>query len=721
MRAVYRKEIRSAKASMLGYIFIAFLLAAIGLYFSFTNLNLASPKFEAVLGSVQFVFLVFVPILTMRTLAEEKKQRTDQLLFTVPLTPLEIVMGKYLALLTLFAVPMAVICSYPLILSRYGAVNFRAAYGSVLGFFLLGCAYLSIGLFCSSLTSSPAVSAVLTFLVLLATYVMDTAARMVPASLSGTLGSFLSLFYLNGRLGGFTEGILDLRAVIYFLGICCFMVYLTALSVSRHDRRDSSKASDRIYCLVSAALVLACVVVTGRIGERLPSSVMEPDFTTSKIYTLTEETRSFLGRLTQDVRLIYVCERGKEDDIIERFLEKYAQENPHIQYEKTDPAVNPAYLSGITDEKISGSSVIIVCGDRSRVISCDGFFTVGTSSVTGRRTLTGFLGESLISQAVDSLLQDRKRIFYLPDANGEQELGESFLETARYHQIEVKSLNLLTSDEVPEDADGLILNAPSTDYSAETADKILRYLEAGGKALILSNYSLTPMPEFDRILADYGMERKDGIILEGDSGRFISYQYCLIPSVSYTDITAEVYREGYLLLPMAQGIGERDTYRSSVRLTPLLSTSTESYNKADVQNMTTSEKEPGDEAGPFLIGMLAQEDIDQNGDEDTEIIYFTTGYFLDEDYNRSVSGTNAVLFGSSLRYLAGEESSGLQIPARSLTDPVLAMTDFAANFWTVVCVFVLPGLWLLVGVVRWQVRKRKSAVRPAADEEGGPL
>lgn len=128
MIAVCRKELRSYRISMIGYVFIAFMLAVVSLYFAYQNLNLASPRFELVLQNVQFIFLVFVPILTMRVLAEEKKQKTDQLLLTLPMTVKDIVIGKYLAVVVLFTIPMLIICIYPLILTMFGSVNLPAAY-----------------------------------------------------------------------------------------------------------------------------------------------------------------------------------------------------------------------------------------------------------------------------------------------------------------------------------------------------------------------------------------------------------------------------------------------------------------------------------------------------------------------------------------------------------------------------------------------------------------
>ena len=281
MTAVYRKELRSYLTSMIGYVFIAFMLAAIGIYFAFQNLNIGSPRFELVLDNVQFVFLVFVPILTMRVLADEKKQRTDQLLLTLPLSVWAIVLGKFLAVVTLYAVPMVIICFYPLLLSSFGPVNMPAAYFAILSFFLLGCADIAIGVFLSSVTENSVIAAVMTFGVLLACYLMNTIATMVSYTatasflaftvvillfvaivyhmlknttvtcvagvvlegilcavfvlkkplLEGAFQKLLSVFYLNGRLANFFDGMLDIGGIVYFLSIIAVFLVLTEQTI----------------------------------------------------------------------------------------------------------------------------------------------------------------------------------------------------------------------------------------------------------------------------------------------------------------------------------------------------------------------------------------------------------------------------------------------------------------------------------------------------------
>lgn len=159
--------------SMIGYLFIFFVLLLTGIYFSAYQLSAAYPKFEYTLSALTFVFLIGVPILTMRVLAEERKQKTDQLLLTAPVTVGGIVLGKYLSLVTVYAVPIAVMCTYPLLMSKFGEVSFNSAYTAILGFFLLGCANLAIGVFISSITESQVIAAVLTFVFLFAFFMMN--------------------------------------------------------------------------------------------------------------------------------------------------------------------------------------------------------------------------------------------------------------------------------------------------------------------------------------------------------------------------------------------------------------------------------------------------------------------------------------------------------------------------------------------------------------------
>lgn len=283
MTAIYKRELKSYMTSMIGYLFIFFVLLLTGIYFSAYQLSAAYPKFEYTLSALTFVFLIGVPILTMRVLAEERKQKTDQLLLTAPVTVGEIVMGKYLALVTVYAIPILIMCFYPLVMSKFGNVSFASAYTAILGFFLLGCANLAIGVFISSITESQVIAAVLTFVILFAFFMMNGISSFFSESSLSTCVTFgllilavaiilytmiknalisvivgaigeialiivyvinssffeggiqkvLEIFNLSGHFENFANSILDINGIVYFISVIAVCMFLTVQSISK--------------------------------------------------------------------------------------------------------------------------------------------------------------------------------------------------------------------------------------------------------------------------------------------------------------------------------------------------------------------------------------------------------------------------------------------------------------------------------------------------------
>ena len=170
MTAVLKHELRAYFHSLTAYVFGAFLLAFVGIGAMMYNLQAAVSNFEYVLSFGCLVFVVIVPILTMRVIAEERKQKTDQLLYSLPITTTQVVIGKYLALLTVYLIPLCIICIYPLIFSQFGDVYLLTSYGSVFAFFVLGAALIAVGVFISSLTENQGFAAGIGIAVILLNY-----------------------------------------------------------------------------------------------------------------------------------------------------------------------------------------------------------------------------------------------------------------------------------------------------------------------------------------------------------------------------------------------------------------------------------------------------------------------------------------------------------------------------------------------------------------------
>lgn len=283
MFAIYKKELKNYFINMTGYIFIGFMLAVTGIFTTLINLMSTYPSFENVLSNITIVFLLIIPILTMRSVAEERHSKTDQLLYSLPVSVTQIVLAKYLAMFTVFLIPVGIIGLYPLILSIFGTVYLGTAYGALLGFTLLGGALIAVGMFMSSLTESQVIAAVTSFGVIFAMYLMSAIASLIPAGAMASLvafavvvlifagvvysltknstvagitaaaGAFIlaGIYFINSsifdglfanvlnwlsvfdRFSTFTTGLFDLTSVVYYVSLIILFVFGTVQSVEK--------------------------------------------------------------------------------------------------------------------------------------------------------------------------------------------------------------------------------------------------------------------------------------------------------------------------------------------------------------------------------------------------------------------------------------------------------------------------------------------------------
>ncbi len=286
MIAVFLRELKSYFENITGFIFMGFFLLLTGIFFVFNNLIPQSPNYNGLLGTITFIFLIVVPILTMRLLSEEARQKTDQLLLTSPLSLTGIVLGKYLAAVAVFLLTLVATSLYPILISLVGSVVVSEVVGGYIGFFLLGSAFIAVGLFVSSLTDNQVIAAVVTFAALLIMWILDALQQGLPAdSLSGATfagllilgvavflyftvrswivsaatavvgagvialfwfvigakaGNFdgfivkvLKWFSLLSRYQDFSLGILGLSSVVYYLSFSAVFVFLTVRVIEK--------------------------------------------------------------------------------------------------------------------------------------------------------------------------------------------------------------------------------------------------------------------------------------------------------------------------------------------------------------------------------------------------------------------------------------------------------------------------------------------------------
>lgn len=551
MIAVLKHELRTYFRSLTAYVFGAFLLLFIGIGSVLYNLQAAVSNFEFVLGFSCLVFVVIVPILTMRVIAEERKQKTDQLLYSLPITTTQVVLGKYLALLVVYLIPLAIISLYPLIFSQYGDVYLLTAYGSILAFFILGAALIALGVFISSLTENQ----------------------------------------------GFAAGI----------GIAVILLNYYSVSLSQSV---SSTAFGSLVAL--AALIVA------------------------------------LG-----------------------FIIKHLTKN------------NPM--------------VWTICIALYAAIGIDDIYLGEINIYSGTYNASDFDGEGAITSAIDYVTSEEYPQVYILEGHGEAELPASFAEQIEKENMETNTLSLLTVDEIPEEADCIVIYAPESDLSVEEKDMLADYVADGGKLLVMAGAVKEGILEnLYSLLGDYGVTANEGIVVDNDRKHYaFGVPYVLMPDMASSHITDPLIEENYYaIMPISLGLTV-DGSTSKGTVTQLLTTSynsfSKSFSKLAGDSFSTYEREEGDIEGPFSVAVS----IDDNSGG--QIHWFTSDEFLNERYNAYSSGANMDMAINALSDLIGE-SEAMAIRSKSLNYNYLTISDSTSSLLKVLMIGVFPLTYLGVGI-----------------------
>lgn len=519
------------------------------------------------------------------------------------------------------------------------------------------------------------------------------------------------------------------------------------------------------YSVVLSVIMIAVVIVVNLVVGQIPSKYTQFDISTGKLYTIGDDTKNVLNNLNEDITIYYIVQSGNEDTNIEKLLEQYEENSSHIKVEKKDPVVYPSFVSKYTDESIADNSLIVVGADRNKIVSASSIYESEINYYTYQETITAFDGEGQITSAIAYVTSEELPVLYYVDGHNEVSLPEALTERIEKANVELQSLSLLTTDEIPEDAAGILLNSPGTDYSTEEAEKIINYLKNGGKAMIITDYLGNDLPNYQSILEEYGIQVTDGIVIENDKNKYVQKPYYLVPDISSSEVTSDMTGGShYVLLTGCQSFSLAEDARDTLNISQILTTSDNSYVKTDPQNMTTYDKEDGDVDGPCTVGAvisetvnaaaddsedadstdtdaeeeevdsadaIAAEDETDSADVDTEetdsteeedvdstdavqtkttqIVCFASSAILDDSVNEMVSDGNYTLYMNSLNWMvdAQEDTSIVSIASKSVEVSYLTVTAGKAAFFAVILCFLLPIACLIVGGVICYRRKRR--------------
>ena len=460
------------------------------------------------------------------------------------------------------------------------------------------------------------------------------------------------------------------------------------------------------YSTLLIVIFVAIVVVINMIVGKLPSKYTQIDISDQQLYSIGDETKKVLNNLDKEVTIYQIAQSGSEDETISNLLQKYADESKHVKVELKDPVVSPKFVSEYTSDQVSSNSLIVVCGDRNKVVNYNDMYESTMDYNTYSYQTTGFDGEGQITSAIAYVTTENLPVLYTLEGHGEKELDSTIKEDIEKANMEVKTLNLISEGSVPDDAACLLIDSPSSDISEDEKTALLDYLENGGKAMVFSDYTESTLSNFAAVLENYGVKAADGIVFEGDNQHYgMQMPYYLLPTVNSTDASSETASSGYyIIMPYAQGIQKLDDVRDTVTVEDILTTSDSAYSKTNLQSETL-EKEDGDVEGPFALGVSIKEDVGDG--KKTQIIYYSSSYIMDSQMNQLVSGGNEKLVTESLNSMVStEETTTVSIPSKSLEVSYLTIPDYDASFWKICTIGLIPGIFLVAGfVIRFKRRK----------------
>ena len=443
------------------------------------------------------------------------------------------------------------------------------------------------------------------------------------------------------------------------------------------------------------------------------------DLSQEKLYTLTDESKERVKNIDKDVHLYFV---GYTDDNADLTLAKqYKDANERIVAEAVDSESRPDLVEKYGIQDTGSSGIIVECGDRSKVLTASDLVTYDSTTYE-----TISIAEEKLTSAILSVTTDDIPKVYFLEGYSDFTLDYNMYYLSVYLEnevTEVDTLNILSTGNVPDDCDTLVITSPSQDFSNEAKTAIIDYINRGGNILWLNAAMAVSadLPNVNEVLALYGVNPFEvGVIRETDSSRMVANSPDLvIPNLGYSKITEDIYSDGIILAnPTKVNINEDGLEDLNVVETELATTSEGAYFRTNFNNSSAAAAE-GEETGSFVVGAELEKTITEANEETgtsavtSTLIIFGENYFISDypftqesQYSAiQVSSYNKDLVLNSLAYLSDREED---ITARKSTGTVTYTATEQQDTIVRIIIFSVPAVIILAGLMVWQKRRRKK-------------
>lgn len=457
------------------------------------------------------------------------------------------------------------------------------------------------------------------------------------------------------------------------------------------------------YSLTMTVIVLAILIAVNVLVSVLPANLTKLDISSSQLYSITSNTKVVVNALEKEVTIYWIVQAEEEDSVIENLLAKYEGLSEYISVVKKNPDTYPTFAQQYTDGSVTNNDLIVECGEKYRYISYSEMYLSDVDYTTYSQVYS-FDGEGAITSAIDYVVSEELPQVYVLEGHGESELSAEMSDQIEKENIELVSFSLLNTEEIPEEADCILIYAPASDISEAEREMLAAYVEDGGKLLVIAGPAEEgELSNLTGLLTNYGVEAAEGIVVEGDRGGYaFSTPYMLMPTLQSHSITDPLLASNYyVIMPIAQGLKVGNSGSGTV--TELLTTSDNAYSKLAGYALETYEKEDGDIDGPFALAVAIETD-----DGDGGMIWISSSYIMDTMYNAYSSGANLDFTMNALSSLLGEREA-VAIRSKSLGYHYLTIDAATSSMLQTVMIGILPLSFTILGIfVILERRKRRN-------------
>ena len=630
----------------------------------------------------------------MRLLAQERRSKTDQLLFTAPISAFSVLMGKYLATMVFIMIPVLCSLLYPILISGQGEMSLRFLAGTYLATVLVTLAMLSVGLFLSSLTSNVVLAAAVTY----GFYAIILLGRVLEGIISKE-----SLYYIVHNMSLYNKyfdmmsGIVRSGDIIYLFALIVGFFLLTWLVLEK--RRLGNKG-------VAIGMVFVISVITLVSGTAFHFTKVY-DFTAEGLLTLSKETEEIVKNVNKPTDIYYIGAKSRANATYQELFDKYAQLNENLKFHyknvETDSAFREKYLYNVS--RITETSILVASDERYVYLDSEDYVsTVQTSQYSRKSTLEI---ENQLTSAIYYVNSEEVNKICIVTGHGEEVLNSDFSNLLRLNNYETEALNL---DEIansidtviPEDCKAILMNAPQVDYSEEALNVLKDYLENGGRLFVSIDPLNEEVEQLFSFLEEYGLVLNQGVIIENEEKNYVyDTAYYLIPKVQDTEVTKFLLENNMRVLTMTSKGIIKEGKANGYTCTDILTTSGKAFSKTDDFENVTSKGED-DIGGPFSVAALAQ------NQEKGKVFLITSNIFFNEEVDADSAGANRRFFLSVMDGLTGNDTRILAA-GKEVGNQVALYPNTLHNMLKIIAIVIIPVLIAVIGLAVVAVRYRFMA------------